>query len=404
MAESAQQRVLEWLSADGRDPAECSQAEYQQYAWHTVPYRGEGPSAEVAEACAELLEQSGRPRAAAAMRRHNPEVLAAWERSGAAGFRAFVKANDATGITPPDTSQLAWAAVFGSVEAEILDGAERMLEEAVEDGRLVPGGRRWRNVQRELLERWLTVPASAHGGAVPVDAVRAERRERWLGSGTEARGEILRRAIGMLEPPPERPEALQALLDVAARTIPLTEAHRVPPAVIREVAARLDWNTPGITVRSERHVPSFVTLRRLATDAGLLARRGRTLRLAPAGRAAQAAPEVLAQAAARAWFGTEEFAIEVAEIAAAVLLDGPGSVDDVVDVTTTAVAPAWRRSDGTPPDPDELQDAVHEWIRSGLVLGWVALAEGVDYVLTDSGRRAAIAGLLGCAHAPRSRP
>jgi hypothetical protein len=404
MAESAQKRVLEWLSADGRDPAECSQAEYQQFAWHTVPYRGDGPSAEVAEACAELLEQSGRPRAAAAMRQHNPEVLAAWERSDSAGFRAFVKANDATGITPPDTSQIAWAAVFGSVEAEILDGAERLLEEAVEHGELVPGGRRWRNQQRELLERWLTAPASAHGGAVPVDAVRAERRERWLESGTEARGEILRRALGLLEPPPEAPEALQALLDVAARNIPLTEAQRVPPAVIREIAARLDWTTPGITVRSERHVPAFVTLRRLATDAGLLARRGRMLRLSPVGRAAQADPNVLADAAARAWFGTDEFPAEVAEIAAAVLLDGPGAVDEIVDVATTAVAPAWRRSDGSPPDPEELQEAVHEWIRSGLVLGWVALADGVDYALTDNGRRTALAGLLRCAHAPRSRP
>jgi hypothetical protein len=404
MAESAQQRVLEWLSADGRDPAECSQAEYQQFAWHTVPYRGDGPSAEVAEACAQLLEQSGRPRAAAAMRRHNPEVLAAWERSDSAGFRAFVKANDATGIIPPDTPQLAWAAVFGTVEAEVLDSAERLLEEAVEDGRLVPGGRRWRNVQRELLERWLSAPVSAHGGAVPVDAVRAERRDRWLDAGTAVRSELLRRALGVIEPPPERPDPLQALLDVAARNITLTEAQRVPPAIIREIAARLDWTAPGITVRSERHVPAFVTLRRLAADAGLLIRRGRMLRLSPAGRAAQANPAVLAEAAARAWFGTEEFQIEVAEVAAAVLLEEAAPVTRIVEVVRSAVAPGWRRTDGTPPDPDELRDAAHEWIHRGLVLGWLAVSDDPDYELTGTGRRAAIAGLLRCAYAPRSRP
>ncbi|OLT21148.1 hypothetical protein BJF78_08955 [Pseudonocardia sp. CNS-139] len=419
MAESAHQRVLDWLSADGRDPADCSQAEFQQFAWHTVPYRGDGPSADVAEACAQLLDLSGRPRAAAAMRRHNPEVLAAWERSDSAGFRAFVKANDATGITPPDTRLLTWAGVFGSVEAEVLDGAERLLEAAVEDGRLVPGGRRWRHAQRDLLQRWLSAPVAAHGGAVPVDAVRAERRERWLESGTEIRGDILRRALGVIEPPPERPEPLQALLDVAVHTIPLTEAHRVPPAVIRQIAARLDWTTPGGTVRSERHVPAFVTLRQLATDAGMLVRRGRELRLGPAGRAAQSSPEVLAEMAARAWFGVEEFATEVSEIAASVLLEGPAAASRIADVARSAVLPAWRRIDGLPPDPEELHDAVHAWLRKGLVLGWVELSSdedadddtgidrgtpGISYRLTTAGRRAAIAGLIGCAHAPRSRP
>jgi len=408
MADSAHQRVRDWLSADGRDPAECSQAEYQQFAWHTVPYRGDGPSAEVAEACAQLLEQSGRPRAAAAMRRHNPEVLAAWERSDSAGFRAFVKANDATGISPPDTPLLAWAAVFGSVEAEVLDGTERMLEQAIEDGRLVPGGRRWRHAQRELLVRWLTSPDPARSGAVPVDAVRAERQDRWLESGTKVRGELLRRALAeTIEPPPERPEPLQALLDVTANTITLTEAQRVPPAIIREIAARLDWNTPG-TARTERHVPAFVTLRRVATDAGLLLRRGRVLRLSPAGRAAQSDPGVLAGAAARSWFGTDEFFTEVGEVSAAMLLDGPASQQRILDVARTAVAPSWRRPDGTPPALDELRAAFHEWTWVGQVLGWVDLVAEADadmeYSLTEGGRRAALAGLLRCAHAPRSRP
>jgi hypothetical protein len=408
MANSAHQRVLDWLSADGRDPAECSQAEYQQFAWHTVPYRGDGPSAEVAEACAQLLEESGRPRAAAAMRRHNPEVLAAWEQSDSAGFRAFVKANDATGITPPDTPHLAWAAVFGTVEAEVLDGAERMLEQAVEDGVLVPGGRRWRHIQRELLERWLTTPDAARAGAVPVDAVRAERQDRWLESGTKVRGELLRRALAeTLEPPPERPEPLQVLLDVAAQQITLTEAQRVPPAIIREIAARLDWSTPG-TARTERHVPAFVTLRRVATDAGLLIRRGRVLRLSPAGRAAHSDPAVLAGAAARAWFGNDEFFTEVGEVSAAVLLDGPASPQRILDVARTAVAPSWRRPDGSPPAPEELRSAVHEWTWIGQVLGWVELDlesdTSMEYRFTINGRRAALAGLLRLAHAPRSRP
>ena len=404
MAESAQQRVLEWLSADGRDPAECSQAEYQQFAWHTVPYRGDGPSAEVAEACAQLLEQSGRPRAAAAMRRHNPDVLAAWERSDSAGFRAFVKANDATGITPPDTPQLAWAAVFGTVEAEVLDGAERLLEDAVEDGRLVPGGRRWRNVQRELLERWLTAPVSAHGGAVPVDAVRAERRDRWLESGTAVRGELLRRALGVIEPPPERPEPLQALLDVAARNIALTEAQRVPPGDHPgdRRPPRLDRPRHHCPQRAPRpgvrHAPAAGRRRRAADppradaapEPGGARGAGQPGRPRRGGR-----PSVVRHGGVpdRGRGGRGGCAAGGA---------GSGHADrrdrQIRD------RPGMAPHDGSPPDPEELRDAVHEWIHRGLVLGWLAVSDDLDYELTGTGRRAAIAGLLRCAHAPRSRP
>jgi hypothetical protein len=155
-------------------------------------------------------------------------------------------------------------------------------------------------------------------------------------------------------------------------------------------------------------VPAFVTLRRVATDAGLLMRRGRVLRLSPAGRAAHSDPAVLAGAAARAWFGTDEFFTEVAEVAAAVLLDGSASPQRIVDVARTAVAPSWRRPDGSPPEPEELRAALHEWMWVGQVLGWVDLQidpdASMEYSFTLNGRRAAIAGLLRCAHAPRSRP
>jgi hypothetical protein len=263
-------------------------------------------------------------------------------------------------------------------------------------------------VQRELVERWLTSPDPARSGAVPVDAVRAERQDRWLESGTKVRGELLRRALAeTIEPPPDRPEPLQVLLDVVADTITLTEAQRVPPAIIREIAARLDWNTPS-TARSERHMPAFVTLRRVATDANLLMRRGRVLRLSPAGRAAQSDPTVLATAAARAWFGTDEFFTEVGEVAAAVLLDGPAAPQRILDVARTAVAPSWRRPDGSPPAAEELQAALHEWTWVGQVLGWMDFTvesdAGMEYSLTEGGRRAALAGLLRCAYAPRSRP
>ncbi|WP_219417110.1 hypothetical protein [Pseudonocardia nigra] len=276
------------------------------------------------------------------------------------------------------------------------------LERAVEDGRLVPGGRAWRARQRKILEEWLHAPAPELRGAVPVDAVHAERQEDWLANGTRARAAALRSALDVVEPSPDPPAPLQALLDAAVEPIPLTAAHRVPPRIVGPIAERFGWTFPGMPGRNEVHIPEFLTLREFVADARLLARRGRTLRLTPTGRAAQADPAVLAATAADAWFGRDEFLTAVAEVAAAVLLHGPAPAEKIVDVGVATVAPSFRRPDGRHPDRADVRDVAYAWIRPGMALGWVASSSD-GYTLTESGRRAASAGLRARARAPRHR-
>lgn len=388
-----------WLE----EPEAASQADLQLLAWHTVPRKGGGPQADLAEACAALLEVTSRPRAAAAMRRHSPRVLAAWARSQSAGFEAFVAANDATGVTPPDTPALAWATFFGSDEAAVVRGAEQVLERAVETGRLEPGGRRWRVVQREIMTEWLGSPDPELDGAVPVDLVRAERRRSWLADGPPARGATLRRAFTMVEPPPDPPPPLQTLLDAAREPIMLTAAHYVPPRIVGPIAEEFGWTFPGMPGRTESHIPQFAQLREFASEAGLLARRGRTLRLTSRGTALAEDPAGLAVAAATAWFGGDEFPTAVAEIAAAVLLEGPARVEGIVDVVERAVAPSFRTRDGRAPGRDEVQATLYAWIRPGTVLGWLE-RDGLAEMLTGAGRRAASEGVVQRSHAPRNRP
>lgn len=390
------------LDAWMEDPESASQAGLQQLAWYPVPHRSGEPQADIAEACARILGSTGRPCAAAAMRRHSPEVLDAWTRSPSAGFEAFVAANDATGVTPPDTPELTWAAMFGGDEAAVVSAAERALERAVEDRGLVPGGRSWRGRQREIMAAWLAAPVPELDGAVPVDMVHAERREFWLRAGPPDRAAVLRRALQVVEPPPDAPPPLQALLDVAVEPIPLTAAHRVPPRIVGPLDEWFGWTFPGMPGRSESHVPQFVTLRAFAAGAGLLARRGRELRLTVRGRALQPDPVGLGAIAATAWFGGDEFGASVAEVAAAVLLAGPASVDTIVEVAARTVAPSFRTENGDTPDHRDLRDACYRWVRPGSTLGWLAHAHGLgSEVLTEAGRRAACAGLIERSQAPR---
>ncbi|WP_219417111.1 hypothetical protein [Pseudonocardia nigra] len=104
--DAARREILDQLRLVGREPADYSGLEYQLLAWRTLPLE-DGPRPDVTEACADLLESTGRPRLAAAMRRHNAEVTAAWTRSEDEGLAAGVAASDATGIAPPDTPVLA---------------------------------------------------------------------------------------------------------------------------------------------------------------------------------------------------------------------------------------------------------------------------------------------------------
>jgi hypothetical protein len=409
-----ERQVLDWLSPDERDPASVSQHDAQQLAWYTAPRKWimpEGELAEVAAACARLLERTGRHRAAAALRGHTPDVLAGWARSPRHGFVACTRAMRATGVQPPDTPTLTWAQIMGVDEAAVLDAAERMLESALDSGAFTPGGPGWRSTQRNLLEAWLRAPSTLFTGRTPLDVVHAERAAHWADSGPAARSTVLRGVLPLLgEPaestPPDSLEPLRFLLETIHAGVTLTATGRLPPAWVRDAAERFGWGMPAFKIRKESDVVEIVELRDLATRGRLIAVRRRQLTLTPTGRAALDDPAQLWHAAAAGWFDHDDFAAHIAEVAAAVLLEGPATTEALTSSAHEAVAAGFQDRNGAHPAIHEVRYALWDWLRPGDALGWLSRPRDLlerPVRLTDSGRVAALAGLRHRSRAPHTQ-
>ncbi|MGQ0777637.1 MAG: hypothetical protein ACT4NY_25055 [Pseudonocardiales bacterium] len=402
MTDSAEldEQVLGWLSPDDRDPASVSQHDAQQLAWYTAPRKWVMPDEvlpEVGAACARLLETSGRHRGAAALRKHTPGVLAGWARSPLAGIAAYRRAMQATGVQPPDTPTLTWAPIMGRDEAAVLSAAQRMLESALDVGAFTPGARAWRATQRDLVDAWLRTPSALFAGRTPVDVVHAERAVHWVDAGTTARGAILRAVLPRLTTRTDEErgplDSLRFLLEAISDGFTLTTTGQLPPALVRDAAARFGWGLPAFKIRKESDVVELVELRDLATRAHLIAVRKRQLTLTTVGRAALDDPAQLWSAAAAGWFDHDDFAAHIAEIAAAILLDVPATAESLTSAAHEAVAASFHHSDGTHPDLLEARLALWEWLRPGLTLGWLTTPASGEHRLTTTGRAAALDGL-----------
>ncbi|MGH4023837.1 MAG: hypothetical protein ACRDRV_04545, partial [Pseudonocardiaceae bacterium] len=219
-ARELDEQVLGWLAPDDRDPASVSQHDAQQLAWRTAPGKSPAPDdkvAEVAAACARLLERSGRWRAATALREHTPAVRAGWARSARHGSVACARAMQATGVQPPDTDLLAWAAVMGSEEARAFGTVQRMLESALDEGRLSVDDENWAAQQGKLVEDWLRTPGVEFAGRAPLEAIHEERAADWADAGTAARRSIMRAVLPLFamstEPPADPVQPLRFLLE-----------------------------------------------------------------------------------------------------------------------------------------------------------------------------------------------
>lgn len=405
------EQVLGWLSPGDRDPASVSQHDAQQLAWCTVPQKGIAPNGvltEVAAACARLLEASGRHRGATALREHTPGVLAGWARSPLAGIAAYRRAMRITGVQPPDTPTLTWASIMGRDEAAVLDAAERMLESALDVGAFTPARQGWRAAQRDLVDTWLRTPSARFAGRTPVDVVHAERVVHWADSGTTARSAILRTVLPRLTTLTDEArdplDPLRFLLEAISEGFNLTATGQLPPALVRDAAARFGWGLPAFTIRRETDVVELVEIRDLATRARLIAVRKRQLILTTAGRAALGEPAQLWNAAAAGWFDHDDFAAHIAEIAAAILLDVSATAESLTSAAHEAVAASFRHPDDTHPDHLEARLAVWEWLRPGHALGWLTPLTNGEHQLTTPGRAAALDGLRHRACAAFNRP
>ena len=394
----------------------------QTFLWYELPRKWmtdlEGRR-HLAMALGRVLDLVGLPRYAAICR--SPEtdaVLAAYERDDREGFAAFRRAEERSGVHPPELPEFTWGPVMGMREAGAFWSTAAALEPAITGGQLRPGSRGWRLAQQAIARRHLTAARAELDGRTWLEVVLGERVEEWARSRGQARRALVEQLLarlrgGPVEVPAGAAEAvapLRWLLARAGEGIALTQKGNLARVVVLEAVERFGWQPLPNPPRGEDDVFELWVLRDLARDLGALRRGGRRLVATRAGRALAGDAEALWRAVAGRLGGGDDFGAIVTELGLALLLDA-GEVlqaELVERVHAAVVGEGWHdRATGQSPDPEDVRRQLAEPLR---LLGVLGLSrEGGDWrartvALTGVGRATALEALHARASGPRPDP
>ena len=415
----AAEAALDWLTA-GEGLSVLTQERLQHFLWYGLPMKwltGTEHRRQVADALGRAFDLLGLPRYAALCRSQTTaEVLDAYERSDAEGKRAFLKADAASGIRPPDIDELEWGSVMGMVESDALSSTAELLELAVAGGDLVPGARGWKQRQADLVGAHLTTARIELGGRTWLDAIADERLDTWLSTHrSPTRRRVLEPLAATVRRPAELPAGvedpvprLRWFLGELAEGQPLTQTDNLSRAFVQAAAPRFGWDFAN-PPRTEDELYDLHQLRHLTQRLGLARRSGRKLALTPKGRAAVGDTELLRRTAAQGLLSDHQFAAALGEITLALLIDREMH-DDELDATLTDVVAevGWRATDtGLPPDERDISWAWHQTtnlLRALDVLSTGGGWQDRSYALTPAGRAVALECLHRRATGPRSSP
>jgi hypothetical protein len=252
----------------------------QTFLWYELPRKWmtdlEGKR-HLAMALGRLLDLVGLPRYAAICR--SPEtdaVLAAYERDDREGFAAFRRAEERSGVHPPDLPELTWGPVMGMREAGAFWSTAAALELAIPGGELRPGSRGWRVAQQGIARRHLNAARPELEGHTWREVVLGERVEEWARSRGQAHRALVEPLITRLRSSPvevpagaaEAVAPLRWLLAQAGEGIALTQKGNLARVVVVEAVERFGWQPLPNPPRGEDDVFELWVLRDLAGDLG----------------------------------------------------------------------------------------------------------------------------------------
>jgi hypothetical protein len=394
----------------------------QRFLWYELPRKWmtdlEGKR-HLARALGRLLHLVGLPRHAAIC--HSPEtdaVLAASERDDREGFAAFRRAEERSGLHPPDLPELTWGPVMGMREAGAFWSVAAALELAVAGGELRPGSRGWRAAQQAIAHRHLATARPELDGWTWLEAVLAERVQEWARSRGQARQALVEPLLARLRSGPvevpagaaETVAPLRWLLARAGEGIALTQKGNLARLVVVEAVERFGWQPLPNPPRGEDDVFELWVLRDLARDLSAVRRSGRRLVATRTGRTLAGDAEALWRAVAGRLGGGDDFGAIVTELALARLLDAGEVLQAalVKRVHVAVVGESWHdRVTGELPDLQAVRRQLAEPLR---LLGVLGLSrEGGDWqartvALTGVGRATAVEALRARATGPRPDP
>jgi len=425
----AAESALDWMGWQREGPLLLRRYDVQLFAWYTLPRKFLAPledKREAAAAVARLLERLGGRAATYADVCRSPEtddLLRAWESDDPAVWRTFRNLLDGSGLEPPDTDLLAWGQVMGPVEAGVREQVSIALEEAIEDGRLTLGAAGFRRRQAQVADAALREPCDWVDVMTRLEAVQAERLERWLDPRSRRGPErcvIVGSVAAMIGAGARRidPESARAavgpalwLLDRAQDAIALTQTGALSRAFVRAMVEQWpEWwyaDASGPPNR-EDDVALLHELHALLRAGRLIRRKARTVVITARGRELRDDPAKLLAALAGQLLAGESFRAACAELAGALIVGGAEAHD--IDGLAGRIHPAiaeqgWRSPDG-PVSRSHVAWMTADVVRAAEALGLLARAPGVaprwrgSLVLTEAGRFGLIAGLRARALAP----
>lgn len=390
---------VSWLGWDGEGPLRIRRYDLLVYLWYELPTKYLAPldvKCEVAEALAVFLELVGADEYAALCR--GPEVvemLALWEDEDPRAPRRLQELLDASGLEPPHTELLTWGPVMGMIEADTRERATEALELALEAGHGA--------LARRIVVDVLAEPADE---GTRLDAILAERLERWRARGSEPRRAIVDRVAESLRRPVvveagDAVEPARWLLDCCKAGIALTHTGGLTRSLVREAVERWPhwwWSDVLGPPNGETDVAPLHRLHDLLREMRLLRRVRTRLRTTARGRRLRDRPDALLAHSAEALLAGDTFGAAVGELTAALLLSGePADPDCLADPIEAAIAADGWHAGGLPPGRRDISWAVSGFLLRAEPVGIITWRERQ---LTDAGRAALHHGLRARALGP----
>ena len=420
--------VAGWLAGgdDVDDPAELTLAGLQQFLWYGLPLKWmtePGDREVVVEAAARLFEVLDRPRYVALCRSAlTGNILDAYDRSEAAGLRAFRAALKNSPVEPPDLADFVWGSRMGLEEACARSYVEDGLEAALKDGRFEAGVGMWRATRARVTAGLLDTERPGYFGQTWRSLIVTERLETWTSATRQSEPLTGIRSIVanlLLHPVPVPADAAEVLGPVlwlcdalSTGGASLTETGNLGRAFVHLVARESGW-WKGLTLpRTELEFYELHTLHALLRTARLAQHEhGRFMLNVPGISSRMNVDDTWARVA-RSIAGSDDFAQAAFETVMCILLTATGDASwvDVLDTATTALAGyGWeqsvRGSSGR-----ELVTGRSVEHATGIGIGRLRLLGGVrrdgnpgerTVTLTDGGRALALTYIRERAAGPR---
>jgi hypothetical protein len=411
--------AIGWILPAGAPLAQLGQVVLQEFVWHELPLKWMVESNELHKtvwALADLFAVAGLERYEELCRSSRTHLLLdAWqEEDRACARKAMKSAIRSSGVNPPDTILMGWGSVLGVAEQSATRRVSQVLEQAIDAGHLVPGGRGWKRCAIRITEAVLMLPRLELRGGTLFQAVSRERSQIWAAENPVVRQDLLAQMLPLLAREVAVPDEAKAclkplrwLLEHLSDGVTLTRAGWLPKTLAIQANDVFGWfDLFGLTAQSEVDLPELAALNELARRARLTATKGRKLSLTSSGRRALANSPMLWRIVVADIFSAGTYEGEGAALAAAVLVQANRSVPyPTVETRVGAgLAGRWRIESGEVLEQWSSLDATREFGLLAMVFSWVELGDdgkNMTWMLTSPGRQAALMGLQLQARAPR---